>query len=96
MAESDFVFAVHDETKIVSLVPRSHLEIFPLTELSESEVKDLRAEESSRVFGTEASGTPSESWKKAELQGYADSHGIEYDSNATKADLLDAITAQEG
>lgn len=100
MAESDFVYAVHNETKVVSQIPRAYLEYFPFfTELTEDDMAAIREEEEHRINGTEPSeptGEPSLKWTKAQLLEYAAERGIETDSNATKADVLEAISAQEG
>lgn len=52
MSESAFVTAVHEETKLVSSIPRHYLELFPVyREVSEDEIIDLRRKEEKRVFG---------------------------------------------
>ena len=95
MASSDFVFAIHADTNIVSEVPREHLDIYSaLTELSDEQVVQLREKHAEKLFG---SSTPSKAWRKDDLLAYAETHGVEVPSTANKAEILDAIVpAQEG
>lgn len=96
MAETDFVFAVHNETNVISSIPRLHLELFDCyTELSDGKIAEIRAEEAKRILGTETA-EPSPKWKKEQLAEFAEQRGIEVDPNATKAEILGAISAQEG
>lgn len=96
MASSDFVFALHSGTKLVSEVPREHLDIYPdLTELSDEQVVQLRKRQEAKLFGTDSS-VPDKSWLKEDILAYAAAHGVEVPSTANKADALDAIAAQEG
>lgn len=52
MSESDFVTAVNEQTKLVSEVPRSYLEIYPqYRELSEDELTKLRRKTEKEILG---------------------------------------------
>lgn len=45
---------------------------------------------------TEVSSDPSESWRNQDLRDYAEQNGVEVSSNATKAELLEAIRNHAG
>lgn len=104
MAVSDFVTAVHSETKLVSSIPRSYLDLYPhFTELSDEDVAKVRREAEVRIFGrpfgeapAQEVASPNAAWRKDDLLAYAETHGVEHDPTANKAEILDAITAQEG
>lgn len=96
MAANDFVYAVHNDTKVISSIPRAYLALYDFyTELSDSDIAEVRKEEAARLYGT-PSAQPSTSWRKDDLTTYAETHGIELDPTATKAEILGAISAQEG
>lgn len=96
MSKSDFVYAVHNETKVISSIPRIYLEMFDFyTELSDADIAEVRKREEARIHGRETV-EPSPSWRKAELLEFAETHGVDVEPTATKADVLEAISAQEG
>lgn len=96
MAANDFVYAVHNDTKVISSIPRAYLDLYDFyTELTVKDIAEVRKEEAARLYGT-PSVQPSTSWRKDDLVTYAETHGVEHDPTATKAEILGAISAQEG
>lgn len=96
MAANDFVYALHKETKMISSIPRTYLDLYDFyTELSAEDIAEVRKEEAARLYGT-PSVQPSASWRKDDLITYAGTNGIELEPTATKAEILGAISAQEG
>lgn len=52
MAESDFVTAVHEKTKLVQDIPRSYLTIYPdFRELSEASIAERQRGIEKKMFG---------------------------------------------
>lgn len=44
-----------------------------------------------RGGASEGPATPTEHWLKDDIKTFLDGHGVEYPSDATKADLLDLV-----
>lgn len=52
MAESDFVTAVHEKTKLVQSIPRSYLDIYPdFRELSVASIVERQRGKEKKMFG---------------------------------------------
>lgn len=75
MAESEFVTAVHEKTKLVQTIPRRYLEIYPdFRELSEASINQRQRGVEKKMFGepitpaykSEAAPKPSEEEKEGE------------------------------
>lgn len=52
MAESEFVTAVHEKTKLVQTIPRRYLDIYPdFRELSEASIAERQRGKEKKMFG---------------------------------------------